>query len=151
MAKTEFPFVDFDVKKLMGDFDVNKMLGDFKVPGVDVEKIMDIHRKNLEAIVAVNKTVAEGLQEMARVQSEMLKESMSDIGNAVKELTSGSTPEGRAARQAELAKAGLEKLVSNMKSVGEIAMKYNQDVVGTIQGRLTATVEEVKGLAQKGE
>jgi len=44
-------FADFDFSK----FDLRKMMGDLKIPGLDMEVLMNTQRKNIEALTAANK------------------------------------------------------------------------------------------------
>lgn len=148
MIKQEFPFVDMD--KLMGDLNINDMMGKLNVPAIEMEKVLDIHRKNLEAVVSVNKMAVEGLQELARVQAEMVKSGVTDFSAGVKDLAAGNV-DAQAALKGDLVKSAVEKTVGNLKEVSEVATKYNKDITETIQGRVEAAIAEVKALADKEE
>lgn len=51
MADNPFnPFANVDFSK----FDFSKTMGDLKIPGFDVQAIMDAQRKNIEALTAAN-------------------------------------------------------------------------------------------------
>lgn len=143
MIKQEFPFVDLD--KVMGDFDMNDMLGKLNVPTVEMDKVLDIHRKNLEAVVSVNKMAVEGLQELARVQADMVKSGVTDFSAGVKDLAAGNV-DAEAALKGDLVKSAVEKTVSNLREVSDVATKYNKDITDTIQTRVEAAIAEVKAL-----
>ena len=53
-----------------GDF--TKMIQQFKVPGFDVAPIIESRRKDMEALVQANKAAYEGMQALARKQTEIL-------------------------------------------------------------------------------
>ena len=61
------PFLEMDVTKLMGEF---------KVPGVDLDKMADAQRKNVEALTSANQLAAEGFQAVARRQAEILRQTL---------------------------------------------------------------------------
>lgn len=140
MALPEFPTFDLDLKKA---------LGDMNLPNVDVEGLMEIHRKNMEAVAQVNRTAAEGIQELVRSQADLVKETMSEIAASVKDMASAGTAEDRATRQADVLKTAMERAFTNIRSVGELAMKTNTDVFNTVNGRITESMEELKALAGK--
>ena len=131
-----------------GNFDMKKMLGDLKIPNVDMEGLMEIHRKNMEAIAEVNRTAAEGIQELVKTQAEIMKKSMGEISNSVKDVATASN-ESRVERQAEAARGVMEQAFNNVRQVGEMAMKTNTEVFNIVNNRISASVEEFKDLNEK--
>lgn len=102
--------------------DVNKMLEQFKVPGVDMQALLDGRKKDIDAVTAANKRAYEGMKTLAERQAEMLKESIAGLQSAVKELSSLPATE-RATRTAELGKVALEKTLANMRELAESSVK----------------------------
>jgi phasin family protein len=131
-----------------GDFDMKKILSDLKIPNVNMEGLMEIHRKNMEAIAEVNRTAAEGIQELVKTQAEMMNRSMGEISNGVKDVAA-TNGESRVERQTEVARSVMEQAFNNVRQVGEMAMKTNTDVFNIVNNRITASVEEFKDLNEK--
>ncbi len=74
------PFANVDFSKFdMSKFDITKMMGDVKIPGFDVQAIMDAQRKNIEALNAANQTAVQGMQAVAQRQAEILTQAMNEI------------------------------------------------------------------------
>ena len=63
------PFANMDPSK----FDLTKMMSEFKLPGIDMETLMETQRKNIEAVTQANKVAVEGMQAIAKRQAEMLR------------------------------------------------------------------------------
>lgn len=135
MAKAEFPFMPFDVAK---------MLSEFRVPGLDVDAMLKAQRKNLDALAEANKAAAEGYQAVAKRQAEILKETMEEATAAVREAMSGGSPEANAARQAELFKAALERALGNMRELAELTAKANSEAFERVNKRMMESIDELK-------
>lgn len=145
-----------DVQKLLSSFDPTKIMGEvqnllkqYKLPGIDIEAIAATQKKNIEALTAANRTAVEGLQALAKRQSEVLQETMREASQAVAELSKSSSPGDLVAKQAELVRSAFEKGVSTMREMADIVSKSNREATDTINARITATLEEVRGLALK--
>lgn len=78
------PFAAMDFSKFdLGKFDVTKMLGDVKIPGFDMQAVMDAQRKNIEALTAANQTAVQGMQAGAQQQAEILSQAMNEIWQVI--------------------------------------------------------------------
>jgi phasin family protein len=131
------------------DMDVSKMMADMKVPGVDMDALMQSQRKNIEALTAANKLAFEGMQAVATRQTEILRQTMDELSKMMQEMMAAGTPEDRMAKQADLTKAAFEKSLANMKEIAEMIAKSNSEAADVITQRVSATLEEIKGMAQQ--
>ena len=135
---------------LTPDFDVMKALAEFKMPGMpDVEALAAAQRRNLEALSAANRIALEGAQAVARRHMEILQQSATELTEAFKSFGSQEAPQAKAARQAELLKAGYEKAVSNMKEIADLIQKSNAEALGLLNTRVTEALDEVKTIVNK--
>src|SRR5690348_7862510 len=103
--------------------DPRKMLGDFKMSGVDMEQLAASQRRNLEALTAANQLAVEGIQAVARRQSEILRQMMEEALHAVRDVMSAGSPEDKATRQTELMKEAFTRAISNMRELAEMVSK----------------------------
>ncbi len=102
------------------NLDFNELLGQFQLPGVDMERLVEQGRKNIEAVQQANQTVMDGWQAIAEKQADVFRKSMESWQEAMSERLSGSTSEN-VERQAELAREGFETALENMRQLAEIA------------------------------
>jgi phasin family protein len=156
MAKKPEPSFNFDFGKMMPDFDVTKMMGEFskafgefKVPGVDVDKMMESQRKNLEALTNANRAALEGFQAVVKRQSEILGQTLDEASTALQELSKSGTPQDTAALQAAFLKDAMEKALANMRELAELVAKSNAQAFEAINKRLTDSLDEIRDLALK--
>ncbi len=137
MSTNKAPAID--LSNAFGD--LTKMFEQFKLPGVDTAEIEAARRKDVEALVQANQAAFEGMQALAKKQTEMLKQAMEDIQAAVKGAA-GSV--GDPAKQGELARKAYEKVQGDMKDLAEIARKSQADAMAKITQRGTEHLDEVK-------
>jgi len=143
MFKSANPFAEMDLTKVMSGF---------KVPGLNVEALVNTQRKNFEAMAAANQLAIEGFQAVARRQGDIVREAIEAMTKAGQEMANASqTPDARVAKQAELAKVGYEKTLSNLRELSEMMVKSNSEAFGVINKRVTEALDEVKHSVVNGK
>lgn len=138
MTKQQTPFWDMDVTKAMADF---------KMPAVDMDALMALHRKNVEAMNAANNLAIEGMQAVARRQVEIMRTTMEEMTTMVGEMMKAGTPEERIAKQTDLTKSSFEKTLANMKELSELIAKSNSEAAEIINKRISGMLDEMKSAA----
>ncbi len=139
------PFAGFDVSQ----FDVSKMLQQYKVPGVDMEALMAAQRKNIEALTQANQVAIQGMQEVARRQSEILAQAMQEVSTVAQQLSSASSPQEMGSKQAELVRQAFERALANMRELAEMVNRSNSEAFNVINQRVNESLEELKSLASQ--
>ena len=146
MATKTNPFGEFEFTRMM---DMTKMMGDFRPGQVDMDSLMASQRRNLEALQAANQLAVEGVQAVARRQTEILRQTMSEVTNAMKDMMTAGSPEEKAARQTELAKEAFERAISNMRELAEMTAKAQNEAADVINKRVAASLDEMKTVIAK--
>lgn len=131
------------------DMDITKMMADFKMPMLDVQQIMTISRKNIEAMTAANQLAVEGIQACLKRQAEIVQESLKEANSIVTEMAAAGTPEDKIVRQVELVKQAYENAISNTKELAEIAAKSNGEAIELISERVSDSLDEIKAVTKK--
>ena len=131
------------------DFDVAKYMGDFKVPGVDVETIVANQRKNIDALTQANKLAFEGLQNVVKRQVEILRQTMDEVAQVSKDFAEPSSPQDKAAKQAEFAKDAFERALSNARELAEMIAKANSEAFDLLNKRFTQSLDEAREVFTK--
>lgn len=140
-AKSNAQFMGMEIPEFM---DFTKIAGQFKVPNLDAHALMEIQRKNIEAVTAANRIALEGAQALTRRQAEILRQAWDESTAAVQELTSAGKPEDKLAKQTELAKHGFEVSVANARELAEMSAKSNSEALELINKRIAELLDEVK-------
>ena len=150
------PQTPFDPRKLMTEFDPGKLMSEFqnllkqyKLPGMDIDALVTSQKKNVEAIVAANRIAVEGMQTIAKRQAEVFQEAMREAQQAVSSMTKASSAQDLAAKQTELMNNAFEKSVATMREMAEILTRSSQEATKTINARIAATLEEIRGYTLK--
>ncbi len=139
MTKSAFPFMDFDLARLMGGFKTN---------APELDGLMAEQKKNLEAIAEVNRRAAEGFQAIMQRQSDMMREAMTEASIAVATLSGETSPEARAQKQAELMRKSFERTLAAMREIAEMAADSNSEIYDLLSKRAAATVSEFEQAAK---
>jgi phasin family protein len=132
------------------DFDFTKILAQMKLPALpNMDAFVAANRKNMETLSGANRIALEGAQAVARRHMEIMQQSMAEMTEAMKALSSLDAPQAKAARQAELLKTAYEHAVANMKELSDLIQHSNGEALALINKRFVEAMDEVKALAQK--
>ena len=134
----------FDPANPFGD--LGKMFEQFKVPGVDMNAIIEARRKDMEALMAANVATYEAVQALAKKQTEILTQALQSAQENSQKLTSGGLP--APAKQAELVRTAYDKAVADMKELAEMARKAQTDIMEAITKRAQQSLQEIQALVQ---
>jgi phasin family protein len=147
----ESPF-NLDFSKYLGDFKFPmdfKMPVDFKIPSFDFEACIAAQRKNVEALTQANRLAYDGLQAVTKRQIEIVRQSLDQAAQAVREVAEPGNAQDKAAKQTELAKVAFERALANVKELGELVSKANSEAFGLLQSRFTESLDEVRDQLSK--
>jgi len=126
--------------------DIAKLMEQFKVPGLDVSKIVEAQRKDIEALTQANQAAYAGVQELARRQTEILQETMAEWQAAMSQAAGGDS--ANMAKQAELAQQAFGKAFGNMRELAEMAAKSQTQAWEVIQKRFHENLANMRNLMQ---
>jgi phasin family protein len=137
----------------MADFgEFGKLFSDMKMPAVpDMEAFIAASRRNIETLTAANKVALEGAQAVARRHMEIVQQSMAELTEAVRAMSTMEGPQAKAAKQADLLKNAYERAVANMKEIGDLIQNSNAEAVKLLNTRFIEALDEVKVLAEKSK
>jgi phasin family protein len=137
----------------MADFgEFGKLFSELKLPAVpDMEAFVAASRRNIETLTAANRVALEGAQAVARRHMEIVQQSMAELTEAVRTLSTVETPQAKAAKQAELLKHAYEHAVTNLKEISDLIQSSNAEAVRLLNHRFVEALDEVKALADKAK
>ena len=76
---TAAPIPSFNSFAKLPAFDAASFTQAFKLLGFDVKTVLDIQRRNVEALSAANQTITQGLQTVVRRQGEIARQSVKQV------------------------------------------------------------------------
>ncbi len=141
----------FDAEKMSEMFkvpDMTKMFENYKVPGFDMQAMMDSQKKNMEALMAANRAAAAGYQDFFKKQMAIFEETMSAAQAQIGQIGDGMNPDA-AAKQADLYRIAMEKALANMTELAEAAKKANEEAFAIVSARVKESLAELQSMAGK--
>lgn len=115
----------------------------------DFKSVMEVQRKNMQALTEANQCVMNGWQNLAKRQAEMVAQFVQDNSGLA---TQGLTPVGpqeALAKQTELLKSVCEQTMQNAREITEIVRKNTADATEIVNRRFVAGFGEIKNAAGK--
>ena len=103
----------------------------------------------METLTTANRVALEGAQAVARRHMEIMQQSMTEMTEAMRSLTTTDTPQARAAKQAEVLKQAYERAVSNMKEIADLIQHSHEEAMTVLNKRFAEAMDEVKTLSAK--
>jgi phasin family protein len=120
----------------------------FQVPGFDVNTIVDIQRRNVEALTAANQTIAQGLQTVVQRQGEIARQSVKQFQDLVSFKPSSTSVTETLVKQIDVTKTSYEKNVTNARELGDLVAKVGLEAADILSRRVVASLDEVKAAAR---
>ncbi|MFN0161212.1 MAG: TIGR01841 family phasin [Burkholderiales bacterium] len=125
--------------------DVANMLKGFKVPGVDIGALIESQKKDVAALVSANKAAYQGMQSLAKRQTEMLQEAAAAWRAAATEMTAKGLS-GSMEERTELARKAFTTAVGNMRELAEMATRSQTEVFDLIRKRAEENLAALKSM-----
>jgi len=126
-------------------FDVFARFGrDLKMPQVDVDTILEHHRKNLEALEKTAKATAAGASTLLERQRAMLEDSLKEITQIAESYRTPGAPREMIAKQTEFARRSFETAVKNAGEVAHIVKKSGAESLDILRERIKEAVSEIR-------
>lgn len=131
--------------------DMFKSFGsDLKLPGPQVNDIVDYHRRNIQALQDAAQTASAGGQALMGKQREALEEALSDITEMVQSSTQGGAdPSQMMSNQADFAKKSFETTIKNATEMGGIVRESGAEAFGVLKTRVEESLSEISGGVKK--
>lgn len=124
---------------------------DLKMPNVDVDAILDHHRKNLEALENSAKASAAGASSLFKRQREMLEESLHEISEMAQNYKVPGNAQDMVSKQTEFARKSFETAVKNASEVADLVKKSGSESVDILRGRIKDALQEIREGYEKGK
>lgn len=138
-----------DSFKFFTDNDFFKSFTKFQAAPFDVQKLLEIQRKNLQALTEAQQLTVEGVQSIMGRQMEIVSQFMEEQSFLTNQLMREGNPEDKLSRNAELIKNSYEKAMANAKEISELVKKTNTKTTGILNKRASANFKEIRETVDK--
>jgi len=123
----------------------SKLAQDLRVPGVDVERLMEGHRKNMDAMVRAAQATSSGVAAVAGKQAEIVQAAFAEVMALVRDFKPAGSPQEVVAKQTEFARKAFEAAGQHTRDIADLMQKSTADAIQIVQDRLRESLEEIRG------
>lgn len=138
-GKTAYDFLNSDFSKGFGSM------------GFDMQSLMELQRKNMQAFTEAQQLTMVGMQAVAQKQTEFFSQLMEDNSKLAKEMMGSATTEEKVACQANMVKKSYEKSMMNAQKIAEMVGNSNQQASEIIGKRISTSLDEMKASMDKAK
>ena len=120
------------------------------LPKVDVDKLIEMNRKNVEALMQSASVVGEGAKALAEKEREIVQVVFKETSAMVKNFRPTGSPQEIVAKQSEYARKAFEVAMQNTRDLAELATKTTAEAAGIVRERIhdnLRVLQESVGLA----
>jgi phasin family protein len=117
-----------------------------KYPTLNVEALLEVHRKNAAALTKANQVVFAGLKTLAQRERDLFKSSVDDYTNVTSDVLTGTSVEERATKQVDVAGHIFASSVARFLELSDIAVKTNFSAMDILNARVTEVFDEFRAL-----
>lgn len=118
-------------------------------PAFDMTAFQDAQQKNLTALVEANKAAYAGYTAIAKRQTELFEAAIAETKDRIGALQGQAMTVETAQQNYETLKTAIEKAMTDLKEVTEMAKTANEDAFGIIKARADEVFAEFKEVAEK--
>lgn len=150
--RTSFNFKEVSMNSLQAvgltfaNTDLTKAWSIPKFATLNVEALLEGHRKNVVALTKANQVVFDGLTTLARRERDLFKSTVDDYTKVTSDVLTGTSVEERATKQVDVAGHIYASSVARFLELSDIAVKTNVSTVEILNARVTEVLDEFRAL-----
>ncbi|SMH47148.1 phasin family protein [Mesorhizobium australicum] len=131
--------------------DMFKSFGEeLKMPSVDVDKIIEHHRKNLETLEKTAKAATAGASSLMDKQRRILEETLREVSDMAQDFRASGGPQELMSKQADFARRSFETAVKNASEMADVVRKSSTETIEILRDRIKEAMEEIReGMERK--
>lgn len=115
----------------------------------DFSEYLQSAQKNFDSISSANQIFAEGLQELAQRQLQIVQQNADAALTFFKEVASSKDPKEGAQKQAKFAKDSFENALTNSREMFDIAVSANQKASELLSQQASENIKNLNEKAKK--
>jgi phasin family protein len=130
---------------------LKKFGSDLNLPKVDVDKMIEIHRKNLDALEQSAQAASAGATAIVDKQREIVETAFSEAAAMARDFKPTGDPKEVLAKQTEFAKKAFDITVQNTRDLAQLATQTATDASKIIRDRLRESLNELGARPRRAE
>jgi phasin family protein len=122
---------------------LRKFGNDLNLPKVDVDKLIEVHRKNLDALEQSAQVASAGAKSLADKQREIIESAFSEAAAMARDFKPTGNPQEILTKQTEFAKKAFDITVQHTRDIAQLATQTTTDATKIIRDRLRESLTEL--------
>jgi phasin family protein len=114
------------------------------LPKVDVDKLVDMNLKNIDALGRSAQVAGEGAKALAEKQREIVETAFRETSAMVHDFKPPGNPQEILAKQSEYARKAFEITMQNTQDIAELTKKTSTDATSILRDRLRDSLAELR-------
>lgn len=123
---------------------LQKLAEQFKLPGVDVNALVEWQRKDMEALAEAQREAYEGMQAVVAKRTEILAETLSQMQAAMKDMTGADA----LAKSQDAAQRGVQQAMTNFQELSKLQAEAGSRAWKVVQDRMQENMGNLQKLLQ---
>lgn len=119
------------------------------LPQVDVDKLIETNRKNIEALAESAKVAAGAAQSMAQKQREVMEAGLREAQAFARDFKPLGNAQENLARQTEFVRKVFDVSVQGARDTAEMSRQSTAEAARILQERMKASLEEVRASVRR--
>ena len=128
---------------------VRRFGGDIGLPKVDVDKFIESHRKNIEALSQSAGALSEGARAVAERNREILEAGFREATGMARDFRPLAAGADIMQKQADFARKAFDAAMQNTSDIAGLAKKSTSEAGRIFQDRLRESLNEIKANIDK--
>ena len=126
--------------------DIVKLLEQYKLPGIDIAAIIEMRRKDIEALMTANRVALVGAQSVGQKQVEILRSTLDQLSSLIQQATASGSMTEKTTKTGELVQQVRQRALENMRELAETAYKSQSDTYAVLTKRIQENLDEARAL-----
>jgi phasin family protein len=118
------------------------MFQQYKLPGFDVQAILDARKKDVEALAAANRVAFGGIEALRDKQVEILRRALSDFQGIAQQFA--ASPNQTLANPTEVVQKALHQALADMQEIAQKTQQAHTEAYAIVTKRIEEATKELK-------
>lgn len=122
---------------------------DLHLPAIEIDRIIEHHRKNLEALERSGRAAGAGAAEIAAKQRTMFEKTVADIQEMAKRYSTPASPQEMMTRQLEFTRKSFETTMENTTQMADLMRRSSEESLDILRERIREGMQEIRDAYEK--
>ncbi|CAO4839023.1 MAG: hypothetical protein CNLJKLNK_00894 [Holosporales bacterium] len=122
-----------------------------KMSTEDREKILHLHRKNMETLNEANKMAVDVMRQITQMQGQFMRQTFEEIDEVIRENLAykNVTPQEQMAKNTQRVQNAVQRAVEHSGNMSQIMLKSNQELFKNVQNQFEEGMKEMQAMMNK--